>query len=225
MNITNKYFAKGKVVSLKNIRTGISITIAAPVFATKRRDNVIKTVAVEAYPNFIIPLGGSAAEQFEKENIKEGDFVSVEGKFRTYRTQEHSESLIDIEVVEIKKDISRLDAAYFIQGREYSTPENAGYVSGLVTEINMPSLGDNKKPAIIQIDISENGKRSVVRGLCYGQVKSKLIKEVHVGDEIKTFGIIQTPDKKENKDRKVLFYHNYTIYDYAIVNKEAEATA
>ena len=27
-----------------------------------------------------------------------------------------------------------------------------------------------------------------------------------------------SPDKKANKDKKVIFYHNYTIYDYAIAD-------
>ncbi len=220
MNILNKYYAKGRVVSIHEIRNGQAITIASPVFATRKRDNEIKTIAIEAYPNIYVVDGSEALEIFNKEQIKVGDFVKVEGRFRSFIDSNHPEALTDIEATSIKRDISRLDSAYFIKGREYSTPENAGFVSGKITEIHLSVNDSNNKPLVVQIDVSENNKRNVVRALCYGPIKAKILREVHIGDEIKTFGIIQTPDKKNIKDRNVMFYHNFIISDYVISNEK-----
>ncbi len=219
MAVLNKFFAKGRVASLQKLRSGYSLTVASPIFVTRRRDNEIKTVAVETYPNFIVAGGSDAEKYLQDEKIKVGDSIEVEGQFRSYIDSKRAEAVTDIEANVIKRDVSRLDAAYFIKGREYSTPENSGFVSGKITEIHLPSVDSNNKPAVVQIDISENNKRNVVRALCYGAIKSRILKEAHVGDEIKTYGIIQTPDKKDSKNRKVVFYHNFTIYDYAIVDK------
>ena len=182
-----------------------------------------------ALPPFSYLLTYLEARDFSRvrlhEKIKVGDSIEVEGQFRSYIDSRHQEAVTDIEATIIKRDISRLDSAYFIPGREYSTPENSGYVSGKITEIHLTSSDSNNKPAVIQIDISEKDRKNVVRALCYGAIKSKILKEAHVGDEIKTYGIVQTPDKKANKDKKVIFYHNYTIYDYALTDKKDNTKA
>ena len=225
MAVINKFFAKGRVTSLQKIAKGYSFTVASPVFVTRRRDSEIKTVAVETYPNFYVTSGSEAEKYLLDEKIKVGDSIEVEGQFRSYIDSRHQEAVTDIEATIIKRDISRLDSAYFVPGREYSTPENSGYVSGKITEIHLTSSDSNNKPAVIQIDISEKDRKNVVRALCYGAIKSKILKEAHVGDEIKTYGIVQTPDKKANKDKKVIFYHNYTIYDYALTDKKDNTKA